>query len=129
MKRYWLILTFGVLALSMLTGCLGALEQRAESAQQGLAEAKFETYSKAAAIGATIEINNELATPVTVKITITEDEDAWKSFEIPGNSTLQVEVGAREYRLEAQTEHQTSNELLLVAGDTTISITDNWFGD
>ena len=129
MKRYWLILTFGVLISFMLTGCLGALEKRAENAQQSVAETKFEIYAQEAGMTAIIEINNELATPVTVKFIVTEDEDVWKSFEVPGNSTLQVEVGAREYRLEAQTEHQTSNELLLVAGDTTISITDNWFSD
>jgi len=129
MKRCLRILAFGVFAFLVLTGCLGTLEKRAERAERGLSEAKFETYSKAAAVGVTIEINNTLAIPVKIKLTIPEEKDAWKSFEVPAKGTLHIEVGIREYLLEALTTNESSSMLYTPSDNEIIRITNNWFAD
>jgi len=116
----------------MVTGCLGTLEQQADRGEQGMAEAKFKTYSQLA--GAengviTIKVKNKLSTTVLLRITIEEEKEAWKLFEIPGEETLQIEVGATDYLLQAQlgsdgnAEYESSNELLISASDTTVEIT------
>ena len=133
MKKYLLILTFGVLASFMVTGCLGILKQQADRGEQGMAEAKFKTYSQL--VGAEngvilIEVKNKLSTAVLLRITIVEEKDAWKLFEIPGNETLQIEVGATDFLLQAQlnksdgnAEYGSSNKLLISASDATVEIT------
>ena len=133
MKKCLLIFTFGVLASFMVTGCLGMLEQRADRGEQGMAEARFKTYSQLA--GAEngvilIEVKNKLSTTVLLRITIVEEKDVWKLFEIPGNETLRIEVGATDYLLQAQldtsdgnAEYGSSNELLISASDAIVEIT------
>ncbi len=130
MKRHLLIFVFVVFVSVVLTGCLGILEKRAERSEQGLAEARFETYSKLAGAEngiSIIEINNALSKDVSIKITMVEEEDAWKLFEVPGQDTLKIEVGTTDYLLEAQTKEGASDELFVPAGDATIRITDDWF--
>lgn len=133
MKKYLLILTFGVLASFMVTGCLGILEQQADRGEQGMAEAKFKTYSQltGAENGVIIiKVKNKLSTTVLLRITMVKEEDAWKLFEIPGEETLQIEVGATDYLLQAQidesdgnAEYGSSNELLISASDAIVEIT------
>jgi len=131
MKKYLLILTFGVLASFMVTGCLGTLEQQADRNKQNVAEAKFKTYSQLA--GAengviTIKVKNKLSTTVLLRMTIAEEKDAWKVFEIPGDETVPIEVGATDYLLQAQhgsdgsAEPGSSNELLVSASNITVEI-------
>ena len=129
-NRWLTVFVLGIFTFVFVTGCSGILEkqaERAEKAGQGLAEAKFETYSKAAAIGALIEIENTLSTPVMIKFIITEDEDAWKLFEVPAKDTLQIEVGAREYLLEAQGGVGGLHTLYLSPGNASVRITGDWF--
>ncbi len=133
MKKYLLTIVFSVFVFFMLLGCLGGLGGRAKEAKQNLAESKFETYTKL--IGAEkginfIEINNTLSKEITLKITLLEEEDAWKEFKLSGQDTLRLELGATDYLLEVQTEDGLSDKLSIpAAGDATIKITADWFVD
>ncbi|NBD36172.1 MAG: hypothetical protein GVY30_09260 [Chloroflexi bacterium] len=102
-KKYILLSVWGLILFSVLLGCLGGLGGRPDSAQQGLAESRFESYTQL--IGAEkgisiIEINNRLSKEVTLKITLLEEEDAWKEFVLAGQETLRLELGATNYVLE-----------------------------
>lgn len=130
MKKYVLTFLFGVFVSAVLTGCLGTVRQQVERSEQGFTEAKFETYSRQ--VGAEngmsmIEINNRLPEDVSIKITMVEEEDIWRLFEVPGQDTLIIEVGTTDYFLEAETRDGTRDELFVPAGDATIHITDTWF--
>jgi hypothetical protein len=132
MRKYVLLPVFSVIIFFMLLGCLGGLGNRAGRAKQGLAESRFETYTKL--IGtekgiSIVEINNKLSKEVTLKVTLLEEEDAWKEFELSGHDTLRLELGATNYLLEVRTEDGLRDELSVSAGDVTISITDDWFAD
>jgi hypothetical protein len=114
----------------MLLGCLGGLGGRAEKSKQALTESRFETYTKLieAEKGINIiEINNKLSQEVTLKITLLEEEDAWKEFAISGQDTLRLELGATNYLLEVRTEEGLSDELSISAEDAIIDITKDWF--
>ena len=131
MRKYVLLTVLSVIVFSVLLGCLGGLGGRADRAQQGLAESRFETYTQL--IGAEkgisiIEINNRLSKEVTLKITLLEEEDAWKEFVLAGQDTLRLELGATNYLLEVRTEDGLSDEHSISAGNVTIDITNDWFG-
>ena len=130
MKRYWPIILVGVLVSVTLTGCLGMIRNRVEQSERGLAEANFDRYSDYAAVEyglSTVEINNELADEVSIKLSVVDHEEGWKIFELAGHGSLTLELGAIDYLLEVETKDGDRDQLFISPGDTTVRITDEWF--
>jgi hypothetical protein len=108
--------------------CLASTAERAQRNRDAFAEAGFDTRSRQA--GAehgiiTIDVENKPADPALLKITLGDQPDAWKVFEIPGQETLRIELGAMDYELQlvdGETGEGASNPLH-VSGDAAIVIT------
>lgn len=130
MKRYWLIFLAGVIVSVALTGCLGMIKNQVQQSERGLAEAKFDTYSRQAVVEhgpSILEINNELAEEISIKLTVVDHEEGWKIFEMAGHDTVTLELGAIDYLLEAETKDGDRDQLFIPPGDATVRITDEWF--
>ncbi len=130
MKKYLLILALGFFVSLALAGCLGQLAEQSEKNERQVAEAKFDTYLKMAVAEqdpSTVTVRNTLPTTVSLKITVGDHQDAWKLFQVPGQNTLKIKLGASDYLFQVQADSDTgrgaSNVLEIPPGNVTIDIT------
>jgi hypothetical protein len=126
-----LLVVGGMLVILFLVGCLAPVAERAQRNRDAFAGASFDTRSRQ--VGAEhgmiiIDVENESADPALLKITLVEQPDAWTVFEIPGQETVQIELGATAYTLQLVEEETGAgaSDTLHVSDDAAITITNGF---
>jgi hypothetical protein len=126
--RKALLLVFTLAAVMTLSACMGYLVNRAQNAQDGLIEAKFDVYSQTPGENGGVcylKIQNTLTEPQYVKITIVEDPEVWKIFEIPAVDIVELQLGGVDYVLQLvdqDTGEVTSNKFPVSEGQYNVAI-------